>query len=141
MSIGDRPASDMTLDEIQAEVRVWADHNFPGHKPHEAALGIAEEAGEFWEALVDTLLAGKLSALVGRVCHAELKFEQGIRGTAEERRAKLEDAIGDTFVFLLHLCSSRGISAKDVLDRTWEQVRKRDWQKNRINGDADAQRT
>lgn len=127
-----------TLRTLQAEVGEWQRRNFPQQPPGQPALGTAEETGELWEAALELLGLGKLSALVGRVCHAELKLEQRIRGTREELRARLEDAIGDLVVFIANLCNTRGIDLQEVVDRTWSQVSKRDWRSDPVSGGAGA---
>jgi len=54
-----------------------------------------------------------------------LKREQGIRG--HEHDAEARDAIGDIIIYLLHFCSFNGWSMAEIINETWEQVRKRDW--------------
>lgn len=69
-----------TLQTLAPQVGAWGAHNFDLHAPH---LGIAEEAGE--------------------LVHSLLKSAQGIRGTPEEHRAKIVDAIADMMIFAAHL--------------------------------------
>jgi NTP pyrophosphatase (non-canonical NTP hydrolase) len=70
------------LTNIQSEVGEWARRNFPNATPQMAWLGVIEEVGE--------------------LAHAVLKFRQGIRGTAEEHRAAMRDAVADATIFALH---------------------------------------
>ena len=53
-------------------------------------LGICEEAGE--------------------LCHAQLKKEQGIRGTIEQHDAAMKDAVGDIMIYAINYLS--GIDAQ-----------------------------
>lgn len=104
----------MNIAQLQDEVTRWAQRNFPDAKPHQPLLGLSEEVGE--------------------LCHAHLKMEQGIRGSAEEHRDAKEDAVGDVMVFLMHYCSLNGIDAQTAIMRTWDAVRKRDWTANKQDG-------
>ena len=97
-----------TLATVQAEAWQWTKRNFPGQAPWHPLLGVTEELGE--------------------LNHAYLKAVQGIRGTPEEHRAAMEDAVGDLVIFLANWCSHMGIDLSAAVARTWEQVRKRDWQ-------------
>lgn len=123
-----------TLSDLQQEVLAWQRHNFPDQRSHEPTLGVAEEHGELWEAALGLISLGGLSALVGRVCHAELKLTQAIRGTREELEARLEDAIADLVIFVVNLCNTRGIDLQRIVDRTWEEVRLRDWKRDPLRG-------
>jgi NTP pyrophosphatase (non-canonical NTP hydrolase) len=127
----------LSLGELQEQVHAWQLHNFPEQRSHEPALGVPEELGELWEAVLGLINFGALSAVVGRVCHAELKLGQSIRGTREELAARLEDAIGDLVIFLVNLCNTRGLDLQRIVDRTWAEVSKRDWKKDPLGGGID----
>jgi NTP pyrophosphatase (non-canonical NTP hydrolase) len=77
-----------------------------------------------------------LPAFVGRLCHAHLKCEQGIRGTAEAHAAAKVQAMAGVVVRLRaelkEHASSRSLEA--VVADTWAAVRQRDWQKAPANG-------
>lgn len=109
----------MNLAEFQAEQREWQERNFPGNAGHSALLGLVEEVGE--------------------LSHAHLKTEQGIRGTVEEHRAEAEDAIGDIMVYLAGYCNNNGYDLDGCLKRAWDEVKKRDWQKNSKDGVSEEQ--
>lgn len=68
---------------------------------------------------------------MGRVCHGEIKAEQGIRGSVESHRAKQEEHLGwflAAFYRLVEECSLTTNSAEELLSLTWDKVvRKRDW--------------
>ena len=106
--------SEFTLRQLQEEQVPWVAHNFGDREPWQPLLGAVEEIGE--------------------ACHAFLKWKQGIRGGEQEHMAKLRDAIGDTVVFLADLCSAMGFDFQEIVEQTWEEVKKRDWQTDRQNG-------
>lgn len=104
----------MTLFQLQAENKEWADRNFPGYEFYQPILGLMEELGE--------------------LCHAELKRTQGIRGDAQKHEGAAKDAVGDIVIFLANYCSARGFDMQSIVEETWERVKKRDWQKDPVNG-------
>lgn len=88
------------LAQLQEARREWVLRNFPdsiGDGGRHNSLGIAEEFGE--------------------LCHAILKAEQKIRGTAEEHEAKAKDAIGDLIVFLAGWCDDHGVDLAVAITR------------------------
>jgi NTP pyrophosphatase (non-canonical NTP hydrolase) len=106
----------LTLRQLQAELRPWQEHNFPGRESWQPLLGIQEEVGE--------------------LSHAHLKEHQRIRGTPEEHQAEAKDAVADVVVFLADYCNARGWDFQQLLEETWAEVRKRDWQADRAALDA-----
>ena len=109
----------MPLDfaTLQREHADWAYHNFGPSKPdsHLAAmLGVMEEVGE--------------------LSHSVLKGRQGIRGTPEEHRLNAQDAVGDIVIFLSDFCTRYDIDFQHAVEKTWAQVKQRDWTKNKVNG-------
>lgn len=117
-----------TLQSIQQRVKEWAAHNFPKAMPYQPLLGIAEEVGELVEAdganpeSTGSLL-GTVAAL-GRLNHAHLKADQGIRGTPEEHAAKKMDA----------LCNKHGLDFFACVLMAWNEISGRDWQEFPKNG-------
>ena len=101
----------LTLERLQKEGLDWVQHNFPGGKPYQPLLGVAEEVGE--------------------LCHAHLKYEQGIRNTT---KADKEDAIGDIIIYLADYCNRNGIDLTESLEAAWRTASKRDWIKFPKNG-------
>lgn len=99
----------LTFSDLQSEVGKWFKKNFPNGKPYHPLLGLSEEVGE--------------------LCHAHLKMEQGIR--TDENQA---DAVGCIVIYLADYCNRNGISLSNAVMTTWNEVRKRDWQKNKIDG-------
>lgn len=104
----------MKLSKLQKVAFKWQKRNFPDSTWAAVYMGVVEELGE--------------------LSHALLKQEQGIRGTRDELEAKAKDAVGDMVIYLLNLCSLRGWDFQEILDDTWQQVSKRDWTKNRSDG-------
>jgi len=88
--------------------------NFEDSQKHHPLLGIAEEVGE--------------------LCHAFLKAEQGIRGTPEEHREAMIDAVGDIMVYLADFCNRNNINLEVATADTWDKVSFRDWKKNALTG-------
>lgn len=108
------PFQGLTLPQLQREQKEWSDRNFPGQEPWVALLGAVEEIGE--------------------LAHAHIKAHQGIRGDAEKHAAKGRDAVGDTLVYLAHYCTAMGWDMQEVMEETWGQVKKRDWQSDPLRG-------
>lgn len=105
---------ELTFKKLQQEHRRWAEHNFPHSQPYHPLLGALEELGE--------------------LAHAHLKSEQGIRGTRQELREKKIDAVADVIIFLADYCSKNNIDMQQAVESTWNEVKKRDWQKNNRTG-------
>lgn len=104
----------MTFRELQQQVGAWSRHNFPNNKPHHPLLGVSEECGE--------------------LCHAHLKMEQGIRGTAEEHLEAKADAVGDILIYLADYCERNDLLMEYCVSVAWNQVKDRDWQRFPKNG-------
>lgn len=105
----------MDLSVLQSEHREWLSHNFPDQTDHQGLLGVAEEVGE--------------------LCHAHLKYEQGIRRmTAGEFREKGADAIGDIVIYLTSYCNTNGFDLDECVQDAWKQVQMRDWRANPEDG-------
>lgn len=104
----------LTLQQLQTEVEAWQRINFKDKKPYQPLLGIVEEVGE--------------------LSHAHLKLEQGIRGSKEEHELAKIDAVGDIVVYLADYCTQNHISLQDAVERTWQQVKQRNWTNNARTG-------
>jgi len=105
---------DMTV--LESRIGEWQRRNFPGTPLHRPLLGAMEELGE--------------------LCHAVLKREQGIRGTAEQHTDAVRDALGDIVIFLIHVAAIEGTTLADCIERAWREVQHRDWVRNPANGAA-----
>lgn len=104
----------MTLHQLQNELKAWQAHNFPNRQSWEPLMGLSEEVGE--------------------LSHAHLKQHQKIR--LEENHIKnAKDAIGDILIYLADYCNARGFYLQNILNETWDEVKKRDWDKHRREND------
>lgn len=97
------------LDELQQRITDWQHHNFPNCSDWELALGVAEESGE----IADCVLKA----------HRKLRADE----YGEDR---LQDAIGDTLIYLIGLCSLRGWKMSQILCGTADLVLKRAWKED-----------
>lgn len=96
-----------TLTRIQEEHKEWVDRNFPGESLEQRTLGVCEEAGE--------------------LAHHVLKMQQKIRGEKEYHIGEAIDAIGDICIFAMGVCDVLEVDFGEVIETTWERVKKRDW--------------
>jgi len=94
------------ISKIQKEHRIWQERNFGPPSTSESLIGITEELGE--------------------LSHAFLKNKQGIR-LNEDHEANMEDAVGDLLIYLISFCTSKGYDLDKILQKTWDQVKQRDW--------------
>lgn len=113
-----------TLEKHQQEISDWSYAQFGKPKGKNRAQ----------HDLIDTNdpLLGMVEEL-GELTHAVLKQKQQIR-TEENHEEKEKDAIGDLMIFLLDYCSRRGFSASEILKNTWEEVKRRDWVGDPVEG-------
>jgi NTP pyrophosphatase (non-canonical NTP hydrolase) len=117
------------LREIQKAHKEWADRNFGNVPAHQPVLGVAEELGELVEADDSpTQHIVELVKAIGRLSHAQLKSEQGIRMN-ENHEENAKDAVGDITMFLIDLCNCKGWDYQEIVQGTWEHISKRDWTK------------
>lgn len=77
-----------TIADLQDSIYDWQIYNFGEQDKELTLLGVYEEAGE--------------------LCHAQLKMEQGIRGTSDTLEAEMRDAIGDIMIYSMNFLSSIG---------------------------------
>lgn len=103
----------LSLCTMQEEVREWAQRNFPNEVEHHLVMGMTEELGE--------------------LAHAVLKREMCIR-TNEDHDAAVRDAVGDLCVFLMEFCNLNNIVLDECVRSVWDQVRRRDWKRNAVDG-------
>ena len=112
------------IRELQRNVWIWANENFKDRKPHQPALGVVEEIGELFVAS-------------SRLCHGHLKGEQNIRHTQAEIKAQKEDAVGDIIIYLADYCNLNGIDMQVAITKTWDKVKKRNWNKEPMGPSAE----
>lgn len=106
----------LNLRVIQSENEEWATKNFGPRVPILSLLGIVEEVGE--------------------LSHSHLKRDQGIRGTKEEHDAAGKDSVGDIVIYLMDYCNGMGWDLESIIRETWDEVKKRDWKKNKTDGNV-----
>ncbi len=98
----------MTISEIQNALEEWHEANFPDATPEDMLIGVAEEVGE--------------------LAHANLKRRQL---QMPELIEKEKDAVGDIVLFLMNYCNLMGWDIRELTEKTWEEVRERDYQQVR----------
>lgn len=93
--------------DVQRESGEWRQGAYPETATIELqALGVAEEAGE--------------------LCHAVLKYKQGIRGyDLRKTQDEVADAIGDIFIYACGVADTLGINVVDSIVMAWHHVRER----------------
>lgn len=102
-------AASIDTDELQARLHRWQNGQF-GHVTLEHdALGVSEEVGELH--------------------HAILKHAYAVRGMGDEDafRAKAGDAVADTAIFLMHVCTHLRLDFWTLVNATAEVVMRRDY--------------
>jgi len=97
------------LLKIGIEINEWSIRNFGKQISVLPLLGVMEELGE--------------------LTHCHLNTEQGIRGTSGEHEINGQDAVGDLMVYLLNYCHIKGWNIEEILEKTWGEVKRRDWVK------------
>lgn len=120
------------LTLLQTDLAAWQNTRFQGNTTERMALGMAEETGEMYDALLEAmeeivpqlLTALRIGRSVGRAAHAVLKAGQKIRamGDPEKARAAVADAIGDLWIFTFQLCTMMRLDAGTLLHLTAEYV-------------------
>lgn len=88
----DEASTLVNIPQTQEEVAEWAQRNFGDTPSYRPLLGMIEELGEICakfsniadEQDIPSHILLRTMAYVGKMCHHQLKSEQGIRGTAEE---------------------------------------------------------
>lgn len=108
------PPGGMSFGNLQFNVGIWQNYNFGPQPAYRQILGALEELGE--------------------LAHAQLKLEQGIRGTPEEHKAAAKDAVGDVIIFLANYCNTQGFKLQQIMEDTWAEISKRDWKRFPKNG-------
>jgi NTP pyrophosphatase (non-canonical NTP hydrolase) len=93
-----------SLATLQMRVAEWRKAAYPDTRGIELqALGVAEESGE--------------------LCHAVLKYKQGIRGyDFAKTHDEVADAIGDIIIYAMGVADTLDISVEEALFKTVEHV-------------------
>lgn len=120
-AIDDDDAGEVNIHETQNEVAEWASRNFGNTPAYRPLLGMIEELGEICAtfsniAQVDdpAHLLIRACAYLGKMCHARLKMEQGIRGTKEEHEHNLYLNAAYLLVVFRNLFTSNSITVANM---------------------------
>jgi len=111
--------SDITFRQLQQEQVPWVKHNFGDREAWQPLLGAVEELGE--------------------LAHAHLKHTQRIR-VEENHLENAEDAVADVIIYLADYCSAMGFDLQECIEKTWAQVKQRDWKADPAKGDINVRR-
>lgn len=108
-----------SLSLLQTILKNWLNYNFPESTSDDQFKGVVEEIGE--------------------LARADLKHIQGIRGFDNEEKyeSKMKDAIGDIVIYLINYCTRKNIKFYECIELAIEEIMKRDWIKNTLNGKND----
>lgn len=111
------------VSRLQVQLARWQNKNFENTSAVQGALGVSEECGELMDAVM-----GLMSAQ-GRLSHAVLKNQQGIRGMASEEayRAAVADAIADLSIFAMQVCTICRLDFGTLVETTADLVMERKW--------------
>jgi NTP pyrophosphatase (non-canonical NTP hydrolase) len=109
----------ISLRELQESTHRWRKANFaPGTiTPKHQLLGVVEEVGE--------------------LSHSILKMEQEIRGSKAYHMGQAADSVGDIVIFLAGVCSTLDLDLEECVEKTWDEVSKRNWVENPDTGIED----
>jgi NTP pyrophosphatase (non-canonical NTP hydrolase) len=99
-------------------------------KDHPEGYGLTKQYTEWMPVLLATIRQ------IGKIARAQLKSEQGIKGSPDEHDQITREAIRETLRFLATFCLVRQISFKDAVAAKWRAVRLRDWQSDPLKGTA-----
>ncbi len=117
-----------TLQQIQDEIREWADRNFKDNQSKAPGVTYGTPLGS-----IAPLLG--IVEEVGELSHCVLKRHQGIRGYDENDKyfTERDDALADIMVYLCDFAGREKVDLDYVLNKVWAKVQLRDWQKNKAN--------
>jgi hypothetical protein len=125
------PTYDLTFRQLQEQHAEWAERHFgsegdPRYHQRGAAVGVAEELGEFAAVAESDQHVVELTRALGRLAHATLKRHQGIR-TAEDHEARAKDAVADMIIFATDYATRCGWDLQSIMEGVWSEVQQRDW--------------
>lgn len=108
------------MSSLQCKLSAWQNRNFPGGNIRDLALGAGEEIGELF--------------------HAILKHSQRIRSMQDPATFNdaAGDAIADTTIFLMQICTVLRLDFRTLVHGVAEQVLRRDWTNDKNAGVSDA---
>jgi hypothetical protein len=74
--------------------------------------------------------------ILGKLCHAQLKLEQGIRGDDDVHITTISEYLAVIITALKDICNRYNWEFMCVVSNVWDLVSKRDWKKNTETGDV-----
>lgn len=75
----------------------------------------------------------RMAVALGKLAHAQLKYEQGIRGSKQEYEDKVLAAVVTALSYPIASSAKRDIPLEQTVDEVWAKVSKRDWVANPVN--------
>lgn len=75
--------------------------------------------------------------ICSKLCREQLKYEQDIRGTKEEHLKRIKQYLKEIYSILVLTCIDCGLDFDYCMEKTWREVKKRDWTKNKENGEVE----
>ena len=104
----------VNFQDYQDQVQNWITNNYPAYTPSQAALHVCEEAGE--------------------LARAQLKLEQGVRGTADHWRTNIQEEVGDILNALVAVCMTNNLVLKECAEQASKKLDGQNWLHYPING-------
>jgi len=137
-----------TMATVKQEQIPWVNDNFFGRQTYFPLIGMCEEVGELYDTVLQlsehekmdatTLLNTlRVHAELGKVCHAYLKLQQGIRGDREQHKKAIIQNLKSSInaMYIVNANWFPNIPLSRNLSSVWEQVVKRDWHANAYTGE------
>jgi NTP pyrophosphatase (non-canonical NTP hydrolase) len=132
----------LDMNQIQKDLLKWQKEHFPGNAghPEQMGLGMSEELGEIFEAVLNEFKILSILAEMGRsvgksnhmILKAIQKYREGTHGMTDEVKTNIADGVYDTIIYGIQLLSELNIKFEEGFFKTvYEEVIKRDWNKVR----------
>lgn len=94
---------------------------------NEMKFDLATLYEEALDVLVRTAKRKPLAGSMGRLCHAFLKKQQGIRGTPQEHDFAMRASLVEILVSMLAVARAHEFYFLEAVQTTWDQVKDRVW--------------
>lgn len=123
-----------TAENIRGDAGTHRQEYFRGISEIRQAInsGTVLQARDFYRVI--TKNGYRLSSLIGMW---EESAEM-LRAMYDGNDLEVSDAIGDMMVFFADFCGRNSRSLEDKFVETWDKVKKRDWQNNKLTGQVDS---
>ena len=155
----------ITFKQLTIEQSAWAQKNFPNALPHLPLLGMGEELGELFtsetqedekDAVGDILIYAcdyawrnnlqfrepaqehwrNVEMALPQLFHFHIKQEQGIRYSFEKAQDGKQEWFDNFLAHVFHTARQFDLNAAQCVHETWERVKLRDWNQNKLEGVA-----